>query len=170
MPNYEEIQRAYEEGAMDGLVDGCRVLVVPGESELAVIPSAMLLALVMDHESMVRQLDDIKTERSMEWFSARGFDDKLIGPETEEVSNHIEHQMENVGLVAENIAHVMKVLGSDRPSTYGHVIRGAGKRSDTMVAGFRSPSGTIGVKSRAARPSASAAGALRHKRKPLQSA
>jgi hypothetical protein len=83
MPNYEEIQRAYQDGMLDGTLEEECVLRVPGEPELAVLPAGLLDAIRADNERLTRQLDDIKTEKSMNWFSAQGFDDKLIDPEME---------------------------------------------------------------------------------------
>lgn len=80
MSNHEAIQRAYEEAELEGKLEDL-ALRVPGENELAVVPAWLLDSLREDNERLERQLDDIKTEKSMNWFSAQGFDDRLIGPE-----------------------------------------------------------------------------------------
>jgi hypothetical protein len=152
MASDEEIQKHYLDAKERGELGSDDELRVQGRRELVILPKVHLEVEQYQREKLEREIDEMKTALSMQWFEAHGYLENLIDPDAEAKAAALERAMAALGSRG-----VMMSADLSQRATI--------RKASTEYMAVRKPSSDVMQASPARSKVTAPASALRHRRK-----
>jgi len=153
MASDEEIQKHYLDAKERGELGSDDELRVQGRRELVILPKVHLEVEQYRREKLEREIDEMKTALSMQWFEAHGYLENLIDPDAEAKAAALERTM----AALEGSRGVMMSADLSQRATI--------RKASTEYMAVRKPSSDVTQASPARSKVTAPASKLRHRRK-----